>query len=718
MPRPELVAVASTPEAVIAAVQGGADAVSIVPIGIGENPPIQGAFTMQSFNTSVAYCRVRGIKAYLELRAFPSDDEFEIYERLIRLACRCGADAIAVADIGLGRLARQIAPDMPLHALGGMCIHDVSGVRFAAELGFSRLLLSSNLTEKQTAYILACRPKEMEIEVFVHGLTCMSYGGYCNLSQMLGKDGTSKFVCQQYCRRKYGYGSQANEYPLALKEVCLVDKLEELERLGVDAVRIEGAERRPEYIAATSGIYRRAMLGEGKVEDKDTLKLISEWNGLIKGMYCGEKGADTVGKPVDLSEEAEEYFKGVKYEYRHNERQCIEVKFYLLIRRNMPAMIAVQDNKGLTFREDGDIPAPVERGQATIAAQLRTQLYKLNGTPYICTGAKVHIDPNLLFTNEQVIELRDRVLERLAEERSTPKPIEEGGNYQQLRYPNENNKPVYTVSVKQVSQLSADMLAMKPEVLYIPLEEILAEPARVEPFIKSNDTQVAVKLPYVITDDITPKLKRQLEKVYSMGVRQALISHPAHMELASSCGFSELRADFSFNIRNSHTMRAVRQLGMLSGTVAFTLSAKQIRNISKAVPVEMIVYGRLPLMVTENCLIKNHSGRCNCEVACHLIDENADVYPVMRVYGCRNEVLSAKKLFLGDKLSRFHKLGIWAARLDFTTENPRECVQILERYIKGGGFEPNDFDRGLYFSESEIAERHKRKKRFRNALFD
>jgi putative protease len=142
-------------------------------------------------------------------------------------------------------------------------------------------------------------------------------------------------------------------------------------------------------------------------------------------------------------------------------------------------------------------------------------------------------------------------------------------------------------------------------------------------------------------------------------------------------------------------------MGFRSLTASFELKLAQIRDLSKAVDTEMIAYGRLPLMITENCAIKNRSGRCVCANVNQLIDRKGMRFPVVRAFGCRNEILNANKLFLADKEQDYQHLGLWAIRLMFTTENGLECVQVLERYLGKGPYTPNHYTRGLYYRDVE-----------------
>jgi putative protease len=119
------------------------------------------------------------------------------------------------------------------------------------------------------------------------------------------------------------------------------------------------------------------------------------------------------------------------------------------------------------------------------------------------------------------------------------------------------------------------------------------------------------------------------------------------------------------------------------------------------VDLELIAYGRLPLMITENCAIHQRSGKCVCGNVNQLTDRKGKRFPVERAWGCRNEILNADKLFLADKAGDYQRAGLWAIRLLFTTENGLECAQVLERYRGQGSYTPNSYTRGLYYRDVE-----------------
>ena len=177
---------------------------------------------------------------------------------------------------------------------------------------------------------------------------------------------------------------------------------------------------------------------------------------------------------------------------------------------------------------------------------------------------------------------------------------------------------------------------------------------------------------------------------------QALVGNLGHVGIARAAGL-DLRGDWSLNLFNSYSLQIAAKAGLLSAAVSFELNMEQIRQLSKPLDTEIIAYGRLPAMLTERCLIKASAGRCACGAPARMSDEYGGVYPVLREYVCRNAVYGPAKVFLGDRLDDVKKAGVRGARLLFTNEGPRECVEVAKSFLGLSGYRPNGLTRGLYY---------------------
>ena len=209
--------------------------------------------------------------------------------------------------------------------------------------------------------------------------------------------------------------------------------------------------------------------------------------------------------------------------------------------------------------------------------------------------------------------------------------------------------------------------------------------------------RVAAVLPRIVHDDELPKLQQQLADLRDYGIRDVLVGNLGLLVTAREMGF-RIHGDFGLNIFNSASMNVLRSLELSSATVSFEMTLPQIRDLSKAVNTELIAYGRLPLMLTEHCLIKNRTGECSCQNAsAKLTDKTGAEFPIIKDgNNCRSVLLNGKKLSWLDRQSDLGRLGLWAIRLYFTTENPREVDRILADYLDPAPFDPGACTRGLY----------------------
>jgi len=159
-----------------------------------------------------------------------------------------------------------------------------------------------------------------------------------------------------------------------------------------------------------------------------------------------------------------------------------------------------------------------------------------------------------------------------------------------------------------------------------------------------------------------------------------------------------IRGDYGLNLYNSRSVNLMRELELISATLSFEMTMPQIRDVSKAVPCEILVYGRLPLMVTENCLIRGRTGNCTCNLSTgKLMDKTGAEFPLIRDgSSCRSILLNGKKLSWLDRQKDLGRLGLWGIRMYFTTESPREVDQVLENYLNPAPFDPGACTRGLY----------------------
>ena len=692
----EILSPAGSPEALRAAVCAGADAVYL---GFGQFNARRGAknFTRDEFASAASYCRLRGVKVYLTLNTLCSDRELAAAVDCAVQASQLGADAVLVQDMGLVRALRQAAPDLPLHASTQMSLHTLDGVKQAADLGITRAVLARELSRRDIAYI--CEHSPIEIEVFVHGALCMCYSGQCFMSSVIGGRSGNRGMCAQPCRLPYGWGDMADGYPLSLKDMSLAGHLKELQEMGVASAKIEGRMKRPEYVYIVTKVYAGA-LREGReptAQELSRLEQAFSRQGFTDGYFTEKRGPDMFG----VREEAKnpkELFAQAKAAYERGEGPGVPVKFYAMIRPGEPVQVGVEDQEGRVVTAAGQMPDPARR-RAVTQADVEAQLAKTGGTPYRVTEVRSLVQDGLAVPLSSLNALRRQVLDGLSAQRTALPQRRHGVFKPGARYENYREEPDVYVSLRRAGQLTFELIKARPDRITLPVEEIAAHPDDVRGAVERG-IPVAAVLPRVCFDRELPKLREELAVCKEAGVTDAYVGNLGLVPLCKELGFV-MRGDFGLQVFNSQGVKEYKRLGLQSLTASFELKLAQIRDVSKAVDLEIIAYGRLPLMITENCAIKNQSGKCVCSNVNLLTDRKGVRFPVERTYGCRNEILNANKLFLADKPQDWKKAGLRAIRLLFTTENGVECVQVLSAYRGKGNYVPTDFTRGLYYRDVE-----------------
>ena len=685
----ELLAPAGSMEAVAAAVQNGTDAVYL---GYGDFNARRNAknFSEEEFAAAVSYCHLRGAKVYLTLNTLLTDRELPKAAEVAAQASAIGADAVLIQDLGVLRMLRQVAPDLPVHASTQMTLHNLDGVKMAADLGLTRAVLSRELSRDQIEYI--CQRAPIEIEVFAHGALCMCYSGQCFLSSVIGGRSGNRGLCAQPCRLKYGWMDKADAYPLSLKDLSLAGHLRELRRMGVACVKLEGRMKRPEYVAVVTGIYARAIKEdrEPTEEELEQLRAAFSRQGFTQGYYLDQQGPDMFGVREE-TREPKELFAAARNTYQSGEAQRVPVTFYAMLRPGEPARVGVEDPDGRVATVEGPVPEAA-RTRPLTAEGVTTQLSRTGGTPYRCGQVRALVEENLSLPLAALNALRREALEKLSVQRQEPPRRRAGEYHAGARYENRREEPVLTISVRRAEQLTDELLRLRPALVYVPLDELAAH---LEKAVGTEHTSIGVSLPRVAWDREYPGLREKLEQVRALGVKDALLGNLGMFPIARELGFT-LRGDFGLEIYNAQALKEYKRLGL-----SFELKLAQIRDLSKCLDTELITYGRLPLMLMENCIIRNRTGSCGCQNTNILTDRKGARFPVVSAPGCRNELLNSQKLFLADRAADYRRIGLWAQRLLFTTENPRECVQVAQRYLEQGSWTPNEYTRGLYYRDVE-----------------
>lgn len=312
--QPELLAPAGTPGALEAACTAGADAVYLGGSRFGARAAA--GFDPAALEAAVEYAHARDVRVYVTVNTLVTDRELRVVAEDLVRCYAAGVDAVLVQDVGVASVARELVPDLPLHASTQMTVHSVDGVRAAAELGCTRAVLARELVLAEVEAIATAEPG-IELEVFAHGALCYAWSGQCLLSSAIGGRSGNRGRCAQPCRKPYRlvrgasdeWGRLIDAVPVPLKDTYLLSPRDlwtypgigRLIRAPIAALKIEGRLRSPAYVGAVVGCYRaaldRAAAGSAAPEPEEVEALRLAFNrGFTQGRLFGEADDAFMGR--------------------------------------------------------------------------------------------------------------------------------------------------------------------------------------------------------------------------------------------------------------------------------------------------------------------------------------------------------------------------------------------------------------------------------------
>lgn len=673
----ELLAPAGDFDSAISAVRNGADAVYVGGRSFNARRAAAG-FGGEELKELVAYCHLRKVKVYVTVNTMVREDEFSALSALAKEIAESGADAAIVSDLGAAKFLRAHCPSLPLHASTQMNIHTESGLRFLKSLGFTRVVLARELSLPQIAAL--CKVPDMEIEVFAHGALCMSCSGNCYFSSVVGRKSGNRGLCAQPCRLPY----EGERYPLSLKDLCSLPLLAELKKAGVASLKIEGRLKSPEYVGSVCAAYRAALDGASiQRQTIENLAHIFSRGGFTDGYLKAELGPQMFGTKTktayaDYKQAVAPVLKTLEEGYEPKKRG---ISFYLLMREGYCRLEAECD--GFSLSIEPEAPAPALRREIT-AEDAERFLGKLGGTPFYLKDLTARIEHDLFYSAAQFNALRREAIAQI-EAHFAPKPhpfIEEA-------LPPIPGGEGFGAPLLEGWFLHPDR-CVKEAREHLSIAWLNgARPEDCLPLAKEENC--GIFFPALIDEKSLEKLANRL---YMAGFRKALIRNPGHIAPLKEMGYS-VHGDFALNLANSHSLAAYSDQ-LEQATLSFELTLKELRNIKKPIPAGMIIYGRLPLMETANCILKN-IGPCQKGKGGCITDRTGRTFPIACGYHCSNTLLNAAPLYLADRNREWQGAEVAFGRMLFTDECPQKILQIIEEYRKGRGEPPADHTRGLYY---------------------
>ena len=681
MEKIEILAPAGGFDSVVAAVRSGADAVYLGEKRFSARASAKN-FSDEELRQAVAYCHVHGVKVYVTLNTLVFDEEFEELAHAIRSAAQADADALIVQNMGVARLARQIAPALPLHASTQMSVHTASGVRALYELGFRRVVLAREMPREE---IKKAAQVPVELEVFVHGALCMSVSGQCYFSAMLGSRSGNRGACAQTCRLPFSVNNQRGGYALSLKDNSLIPYLNELEAIGVASAKIEGRMKRPEYVAAAvrACVEQRDL---GFVTDPTAARLrgVFSRTGFTDGYYTDRRGKGMFGTRTrgDVAAADEKLLAQIRQTYK-DEAQHIPLSGSFAVRAGEKGVLRLTDGTH-TVEAFTDCAAEPARSLPLSPEKCRAQLAKTGGTAYRIENLSVTVEDGVSLPLSALNTVRRAALAALDARRAQvhhyeineipihkPQPYRPDGQVLRARVPK--------------TKLGEGFRGC--ERVFVPLFSDTREWER----LLREGYSIGVEVPRGMFGR-EEQIERQLSRAREAGVSHALCHNIGALWTAKRQGFV-LHGGFGLNLCNTYDLLWAEEYGIADVELSWELTFERINRLGGSIGRGIVSYGYLPLMLCRSCPVQGAGMDCkSCKNRSKMTDRKGKRF-LLRCDGTCTEVLNCVPLYIAEE--EISKLSTSFHILRFTVENSVENVERLGT-INDFSMLKDNFTRGLY----------------------
>ena len=662
---PELLSPAGSFEALRAAIDGGADAVYMG--GASFNARINAKnFDKNELYEAASLAHAYGVKLYQTVNTMVLDRERDELLSAAEESMKAGIDAFIVSDLGAAALIREYLPEMPLHASTQMSVHNSDGARLLEKYGFTRVVPARELSREDIADLV--RGTKLEIEIFIHGALCVSHSGQCLFSSLVGGRSGNRGLCAQPCRLPYACENArvGDKYPLSLKDLSLAEHVEEIIDSGVSSLKIEGRMKSPEYVRGVTGIWRE-LLDSGRDACRADMHRLADFfsrGGFTDSYYTKTVGHGMLGVRSDEDKQASR-----------------EVEKFNKITRKVPINISAvirEDEMATLTLSRGDVSVTVngEIVQRAINAPLseesvKKSLSKLGDTPFSVGNIEITLGENVMMPVSALNALRRDGVSALLQEINMPKPVTVGHV--------SPKKPKNAPASRKVGRFFredqiTDSAKRYFNVITLPLDK----------FVNSESAANGFVMPTVIFDSEWDKIAALLNKAAEKSPEYVIISNIGQIERVKALiPMAKLIADFRFNVGNTNSAFFTEELGFESYVASAELSLPQLRDLGGAKAA--IVYGRVPLMTLEKCVIKElYGNKRACEMCGEGIAEMKDrrgfVFPIIRESDHRNIILNSLPTSMSDRQEELSRNGITDMHFLFYTETSSQVDRVIAAF--------------------------------------
>ncbi len=730
---PELLAPAGDFQAFLGAINAGADAVYLAGDMFGARAYAKN-LSKEEILEALMYAHVHGKKIYLTVNTLTKNDELKLLSNFLESFYLSGLDGVIVQDFGVFSFIHEKFPDLPIHVSTQMCVTSYLGAKEMQRLGAKRIVPARELSLAEIKQINALG---IETECFIHGSMCYCYSGQCLFSSFLGNRSGNRGRCAGPCRQPYKLEKERNEqYLLSLKDLCTLNILPKLIEAGITSFKIEGRMKSAAYAAGVSAIYRKYIdlyLGltdksAYKVDPKDLEQLKSLYlrTDLQQGYYEKSKIKEMVSiKSPSYNKTDDALCAELTDRYCRNKVPVVVPVNAFFENGKEAKLVLCKDKSGVSenITITGDIVqkaqnAPLKR------EDLIKRLRKSSNGYYSFEIKELILSEDAFLPVGAINALRRNAEEKLSDELldscSVRRIVEncEGAfrNIIDLDEPvyepceseenevNENDINENEIKESEINTLISfvttfDQLEAicectnQTDEICIPVSFFSDSLIKhTEQILKSNSgLYFFVELPTIIRSANLVKLKEDFANSMRFeNVKGYYVSQPDSLcfvkEMLEEYQSSdmEIRGDLAFYIANN-TASGLFQGNFTAFTISTELNKAEIKNMKPSCS-ELMIYGRIPLMQTANCVL-NTTGNCRKNEGFTCVSDRLGVrFPIITHCNekvCYNTIYNSVPISLHKHLKDIMNYGLNGLQLRFTNETADDVKVVYHIFEMG-----------------------------------
>ena len=716
----ELLAPAGNMEALIAAISNGCNAIYLGMQKFGARA-YSSNFDLETLEKAVKYAHLRNVKIFVTMNTIVFENEIQEMKSQMDALNKIGVDGVIVQDLAALDYMVSNFTDMEAHCSTQMGIDDLEGTLLLKELGAKRVVLSRELEVEKVKEIR--KQAKVPLEIFVHGALCISYSGNCLMSGLIGYRSGNRGRCVGSCRKPFELidktegTSLGKSYILSAKDLNTIEHINDLK--GIDSLKIEGRMKEPAYVANVVSKYRKAL--DHTVTEKDKDDLYKTFNRTYTKGYLfheDKKDITNILRPNNSGYEVGRISKTMKDMYEITLTRTLNQNDIIRISHNNEdinlTVVKLYDKDGnLVNKADRvcyiKIKEKLSKGDLVYVSkdvqyykELESSLenefkrFNLDVKVYAYPGAKLIIDAtglgcNYMYESDDVLEeainnptSKDQVIKQFTRLNDS---IFELGHLEYDECQAFIPAKVLNTARREIVQglYEAKLNRQKKRTKKtINSEKISFDPKK--PYLTAtvnSKAQYDACRDYGIDEVYFENVIRRNQNVYKEKEGQVLVGGYGGIQYYKDR--NPFVTDYSLNVVNSRSCYELYKLGAKRVTLSYELNKKQIDDLIQAYKkendglpaLEMIVYGKAPLLFTKYCAMKK-MGECDvCKTKTYELKDEHGSFPVLSHKDCSMTILNGKNLNLLDEISNIH--GVEAFRLNFTVESEEEVIDIIKK---------------------------------------